>query len=261
MRLDAVIKIGGSLSKIGDAPHISPSQSNPPGLSERKLGSVPNFAGLPGLCKEISRLGESHALLVVPGGGEFADVVREAYGRFNLDETTAHSMALLAMDQYGYLLGRLIDGSFLTADLHLACQAAESGRVAVLLPSAAIIHGDPLPHSWEVTSDTIAAWVAHQAPCRRLVLLKDVEGLLSPERGEKSSPRLIAELTVEQLARHAGGVDKYLSKFLSSTHLETWVINGLKPVRLAELLETDHTTGTRITTQSKETPWPSGSAS
>ena len=59
MSLDAVLKIGGSLSRGG---------------------------GLERLCREISRLGERHHLLVVPGGGGFADQVREAYRRFTLDE-------------------------------------------------------------------------------------------------------------------------------------------------------------------------------
>jgi 5-(aminomethyl)-3-furanmethanol phosphate kinase len=250
MSLDAVLKVGGSLSKIGDAPYFSPSQSNLPGSFERKMGSVAYFADL---CKEISRLGERYSLLIVPGGGEFADRVREVYRRYNLDETTAHSMALLAMDQYGYLLSRLIDGSTLTADLNLARQTAESGRVAVLLPSALLTHADPLPHSWAVTSDTIAAWVAHQVDCRWLVLLKDVDGLLSHEHEGKSSLELIAELTVEQLAKHAGGVDEYLHQFLSSTHIVTWVINGLRPERLSELLATAKTIGTRITPQSQGT--------
>jgi hypothetical protein len=219
MSVDAVLKVGGSLSR---------------------------GAGLAALCREIRRLGRRYSLLVVPGGGEFADQVREAYRRYNLDETAAHCMALLAMDQYGYLLNRLIAGSSLITDPVATNQAAEFCGVAILLPSAPVLKADPLPHSWQVTSDTIAAWTAHRFHCRRLVLLKDVDGLLTGE-DEKSSPkRLIAELTVEQLAGRAGGVDAYLCRFLASAHLETWVINGLRPERLSELLDTAHTTGTRI---------------
>ena len=85
MSLNAVLKIGGSLSR-GD--------------------------GLEVLCREIRRLGERYRILVVPGGGEFADQVRTASARFKLSETTAHCMALCAMDQYGYLLNHLIAGSY-----------------------------------------------------------------------------------------------------------------------------------------------------
>jgi len=218
MSLEAVLKIGGSLSR---------------------------GCGLEILCREISRMGERYPLLIVPGGGGFADQVREAYRRFSLDETTAHHMAVLAMDQFGHMLSRLISGSVLTADLPAACRAAESGKAAILLPAALVMQTDPLPHSWDVTSDTIAAWIAHQAHCRRLVLLKDVDGLLTAE-DRNPSGRLIAEMTVEQLAKHSGGADEYLAHFLASVDQETWIINGLYPERLIALLGTGHTTGTRI---------------
>jgi len=220
MSLDAVLKVGGSLSR---------------------------GQNLDSLCREIASLGRRHCLLVVPGGGQFADQVRDAYRQYELSETAAHRMALLAMDQYGYLLNQLIPGSLLATDLHLARQTAGSRQTVVLLPSKLIIQADPLPHSWKVTSDTIAAWVAHMAGCRRLVLLKDVDGLRAVVDGAGlSGSTLIPELKVKQLAERAGGVDEYLPSFLATVNLETWVINGLRPGRLTELLQTSCTTGTRI---------------
>ena len=219
MCLKAVIKIGGSLSR----------------------GS-----GLNALCSEIARLGERYRLLVVPGGGGFADQVRKSCRRYALDDTTAHHMALLAMDQYGYVLGRLIGGSFLSADVRAVRSAADKGRAAVLLPSSLIMESDPLPHSWEVTSDTIAAWLSQKVNCPLLILLKDVDGLLAVGEDEGFPHGLIPDLTVRQLDGHHGGVDGYLARFLASTHLETWVINGRHPERLANLLGTGRTIGTRI---------------
>jgi 5-(aminomethyl)-3-furanmethanol phosphate kinase len=219
MSLNAVLKIGGSLSR-GE--------------------------GLEVLCREIRRLGERYRILIVPGGGAFADQVRAASTRFKLSETTAHCMALCAMDQYGYLLNHLIAGSYLTAELPSACRATEGGKVSILLPSMPVLQYSGLPHSWHVTSDTISAWVTHQADCRRLVLLKDVDGLLGAAPGKEFPSALIPELTPDQLAACSGGVDEYLSRYLASVHLETWVINGLCPERVTELLEKGHTTGTRI---------------
>ena len=91
--------------------------------------------------------------------------------------------------------------------------------------------------------------MAHQTNCRRLVLLKDVDGLWGLGTEESSPDQLIAELDVEQLAGHIGGVDEYLSQFLVSAPVEAWIINGLRPERLSELLNTGHTTGTLITPQ------------
>jgi 5-(aminomethyl)-3-furanmethanol phosphate kinase len=219
MSLDAVLKIGGSLTR----------------------GS-----GLQSLCREISRLAGRYRLLIVPGGGKFADQVRAAYNGFGLRETTAHNMALLAMDQVGFLLSDMIAGGILTADPAAACAAAESGKAAILLPSATIRQVDPFPHSWQVTSDTISAWLARRTQCKRLILLKDVDGLLTVNDAKDAIPRLIQELTIEQLARHSGGVDAYFSHFLATEPMEVWVINGQHSERLVELLGTDYTTGTRI---------------
>jgi aspartokinase-like uncharacterized kinase len=219
MSLDAIIKIGGSLSRGN---------------------------GLAALCLEISRLGQRRPLLVVPGGGEFADLVRKIYARYTLSESTAHRMALLAMDQYGYVLSQLIPGSSRAKSLAEARRIAESGSPSILLPSSEIRHADPLPHSWEVTSDTIAAWVAYATGCRRLVLLKDVDGVFMDKEASGRPDGVIAELTAEQLSKIDGGVDRQLSRFLACTPLETWVISGLHPERLIELMDTGRTIGTCI---------------
>ncbi len=213
MSLDAVIKIGGSLSR---------------------------GTGLKALCQEITRLGRHYRLLIVPGGGEFADQVRESCKRHLLNDTTAHYMALLAMDQYGYMLNQLIVGSSLIADAHSIGKVIETGQAAVLQPSSMAKRTYTLPHSWQVTSDSIAAWVSWEVNCPRLVLLKDVDGLLGFDK------KLIAKMTVNELAGHAGGVDEYLARFLASIQLEIWIINGLYPKRLSELLGVNHTIGTRI---------------
>ena len=46
------------------------------------------------------------------------------------------------------------------------------GRVPVLAPSRWLRDADPLPHSWDVTSDSLAAWIAGVVGARRLVLIK-----------------------------------------------------------------------------------------
>jgi aspartokinase-like uncharacterized kinase len=106
----------------------------------------------------------SRPLLIVPGGGRFADAVRT----IDPPEEAAHWMAVAAMEQTGwYLTGLGLPGTD---------RLAVPDQTAVLLPYAAMRMHDPLPHSWSVTSDTIAAWVA--ATLRlELVLLKSVDGI------------------------------------------------------------------------------------
>ena len=76
--------------------------------------------------------------------------------------------------------------------------------------------------------------------------MKDVDGLTRSRSSENAAVEIIDEMTVEQLAAQGGGVDGYLSNFLKRTRLETWVISGLKPERVSELMDSGATTGTRI---------------
>jgi aspartokinase-like uncharacterized kinase len=207
-------------------------------LTVVKVGGGLGDDALPALCRTLGELGRRHPLIVVPGGAGFADAVRETDRRFGLRAATAHRMAILGMEQFGWLLSELIPGAECCADL----ARVGAGRTTVLLPAALLL--DPLPASWEVTSDSIAAWVAGRAGAGRLVLVKEVEGLYAdwPPRAEPLTHLTVAELA----ALRPGGVDEYLPTVLEGAHFETWVIGGLHPKRLAELLERGTTAGTRI---------------
>jgi aspartokinase-like uncharacterized kinase len=207
-------------------------------LTVLKVGGGLGADALPALCNTLGELGTRHPLLVVPGGAGFADAVRDADRRFGLRPATAHRMAVLGMEQFGWLLSELIPGAERCAEL----VPVRVGRTTVLLPAALPL--DPLPASWEVTSDSIAAWVAQRAGAGRLVLVKEVDGLYAdwPPRGEP-----LARLTVAELAAlRPGGVDEYLPTVLERASFETWVISGRDPERLVELLDRGTTAGTRI---------------
>jgi 5-(aminomethyl)-3-furanmethanol phosphate kinase len=207
-------------------------------LTVVKVGGGLGGDALPELCKTLGALGRRHPLLVVPGGAGFADAVRDADRRFGLSAATAHRMAILAMEQFGWLLSELIPGAVRSADL----ARTVAGRTTVLLPAA--LPPDALPASWTVTSDSIAAWVADRAGAGRLVLVKDVDGLFAdwPPHGAPVTRLTVAELA----ALRPGGVDEYLPTVLERASFETWVIGGRDPGRLVELLDRGTTAGTRI---------------
>ncbi len=111
-------------------------------------------------------------LLVVPGGGPFADAVRAADAAFALGDDVAHWMAVLATDQLAHLVASRLAGAALAESLGGIEAAHRAGRVPVLAPYRWLREADPLPHSWAVTSDSVAAWVAGAVGARRLVLVK-----------------------------------------------------------------------------------------
>jgi aspartokinase-like uncharacterized kinase len=201
------------------------------------LGRGAGDDALRALCTMLGELGERHPLLVVPGGAWFADAVRDADLRFALPAATSHHMAVLGMEQFGWLLSELIPGAEHCAEARVC-----AGRTTVLLPAALPL--DRLPASWQVTSDSIAAWVAREAGAGRLVLVKEVDGLFAewPPRGEPLPRLTVAELA----ALRPGGVDAYLPNALANASFETWVISGRHPRRLTELLDRGTSVGTRI---------------
>jgi aspartokinase-like uncharacterized kinase len=144
--VEIVVKVGGALLAHGD-----------------------HFAAV---LDTIDAAGHDRRLLVVPGGGPFADAVRDVDRRLHLADETAHWMAVLAMDQYAHLIVDRLAHGVLVADRDAIGAALDAGRVPVLAPFAWLRHLDPLPHSWDVTSDSIAGWVAAEVGARRLVLIK-----------------------------------------------------------------------------------------
>jgi 5-(aminomethyl)-3-furanmethanol phosphate kinase len=200
------------------------------------------------LCRAIGEAGARHPLLVVPGGAAFADAVREHDRRFALRAATAHRMAILAMEQFGWLLADLIRGAVPCTDLASARAATARGATPVLLP-AALLAGDPLRASWAVTSDSIAAWVAGTGDAGRLVLVKPVQGLYRdwPPHGEPLARLSVGELAELRAAGRAAGVDEHLPEALRAAGVEAWMIDGRDPARLVALLEQGSTEGTLMT--------------
>jgi probable H4MPT-linked C1 transfer pathway protein len=110
--------------------------------------------------------------VVVPGGGPFADVVRTLDEQMGLRDDEAHWMAVLAMDQYAQLIASRLTGASCVVSIDEILATLKAGRVPVLAPYRWVRAADPLPHSWEVTSDSLAAWVAGALGARQLVLVK-----------------------------------------------------------------------------------------
>jgi hypothetical protein len=201
------------------------------------------------LCQKLSELSRVHRFLMVPGGGRFADVVREFDRIFDLSDTAAHKMAILSMDVYGLFLSDITPNSRICYTLSRAEEISAAGVLPIFLPSRLMFQKDPLEHSWNVTSDSIAAHIASLLHAKKLILLKDVDGIFTEDPKKCLNAEFLKEIKASKLLRwnKRTCVDKLLPQILLRARLECFVVNGRYPRRVEAVLEDEETTYTRIT--------------
>jgi hypothetical protein len=201
----AVVKVGGSLA------------ANPEKLKA--------------LCAKLSEVSKKHKLIVVPGGGEFADTVRALDKRFNLSPAVSHRMAILGMDQYGFLLSHLLPDSCVVNRLEKVQETLDLGKLPVFLPSNFLLNKDQLENSWDVTSDSIAVYIAGQLHASKVLLVTDVDGVYTCDPKKFSDAKLISKLSAKELLKmnKKTSVDRFLPKLLLQLQIECFVVNGLYP--------------------------------
>ena len=149
-------------------------------------------------------------IIIVPGGGIFANAVRDAQKLTKISDACAHKLAVLAMDQFGLLLSNL---NPLLATAKTECEIDErtwQHRAIVWLPSHMVLADDSIPQSWDVTSDSLAAWLAKKLNAKQLVLVKS----------DKPSA---SQLCLKRMTQE-GVVDEALNDFMLNANFGKWML-------------------------------------
>ncbi|MFD1332180.1 aspartate kinase [Methylopila musalis] len=142
--------------------------SSPRPLAVVKLGG--SLFGAPRLGALLD-VAARHGALVVPGGGPFADAVRALQPTLGFDDRAAHEMAILAMAQGAALIQRLRPDFDRVASMDEIERARAAGRAALWWPVPLALEAD-VPASWDVTSDSLALWLARAVGAARVVFVK-----------------------------------------------------------------------------------------
>jgi 5-(aminomethyl)-3-furanmethanol phosphate kinase len=171
-------------------------------------------------------------VVVAPGGGPFADAVREVQRKMGLDDRAAHHMALLAMDQYGCALASL--GRRLTpaASASAIRRVLLEGGVPVWSATRMVLGAKDIPWSWDVTSDSLAAWLAGRIGAKRVLLVKHVQ---------PSADLLRAE---DLVAR--GIIDPAFPRFLGASGAEAFIAGTTEHGAAAVAMRNGGMVGARI---------------
>jgi aspartokinase-like uncharacterized kinase len=137
-----------------------------------KLGG--SLARDPRLPQWLGMLAEFGAgrVTIVPGGATFADEVRQAQAHWRFDDVAAHNMAVLAMAQTAQMLHALERRLVMVTDEAGVRRTLHSGRPALWLPLSLLRDGPDQLTSWDVTSDSLALWLARRLNAERLVVVK-----------------------------------------------------------------------------------------
>jgi len=161
------------------------------------------------------------AIVVVPGGGPFADAVRAAQSPIGYDDRAAHVMALMAMAQFGCALASLNPAMKPAASRAAILRALKARQVPVWSPEP--MTRGKLPETWELTSDSLAAWLAGTLGADHLLLVK--HGRFETET-----------VSADDLAAR-GVVDPLFPRYFGESRVRAWIAAPADSGRLASGLQ------------------------
>lgn len=141
----------------------------------------------------VALAGSSLPLVIVPGGGPFADRVRDAQTRMGFSDTAAHAMAILAMEQFGHVILDRHERFSPARSLEDINRTLTGGKIPVWLPSALALSARDIPVSWDITSDSLAAWLASKLVAEALLLVKQASAFSDRDDVESLTKRNIVD--------------------------------------------------------------------
>jgi aspartokinase-like uncharacterized kinase len=111
-------------------------------------------------------------VVIVPGGGDFADRVRVYQKEWQFSDLAAHNMCLLAMTQYALMMQGVLPEFVLATNEDMIRRTLRNGKVAVWMPIGLMSATPNEMSNWDTTSDSLAAWLSTSLNAERLMLVK-----------------------------------------------------------------------------------------
>lgn len=179
-------------------------------------------------------------IILINGGGDLANILREYHEEYNYSNNVNHWTAIECMNIIGKLIADKNRNITLIKKLDEIVLVHKTDKIPLLLTYDLLKEEDPLDHSWNVTSDSIACWVASKINAK-LLILTNVDGIYSGNIFSNNK-KLIKKVNANELLFfEETSVDKCLPKLLIKYHLNCYVINGKYPDRVLAHLNSDHT--------------------
>ncbi|MBD3193451.1 MAG: hypothetical protein GF317_00235 [Candidatus Lokiarchaeota archaeon] len=123
--------------------------------------------------------------IIIPGGGKYALFLRYLDKKLGLGDDLSHWEAIYSMDYNGLELKEKYKSIQITSDFNKLMEfkdgCVKDAKITLFLPYDYLQQEDELPHTWDVTSDSIAIYLAHRLQLEECYLIKDVDGILDKQ--------------------------------------------------------------------------------
>ncbi len=191
-----------------------------------------------------------HKIIILPGGGTFSNSVRRLDKDLQIGDDLAHWIAIYSMNYNGIILNRKYPDREIIEELKTFQDAKQ--MFCIFLPYSFLREEDTLPHNWDVTSDSIALYIANKLKLNRCFLIKNVDGIFNID---KELIRTISTLKYSELKdtnqlnkiiednnniKKSKPIDSHLLKLIEKYKMSCYILNG-RPnnQRIIEFFTTD----------------------
>ena len=151
-------------------------------------------------------------VVIVPGGGAFADQVRLAQQHWRFDDQIAHRMAILAMQQMALLFKGLKSQFAIAGSLTDIHKQLNQQKIVIWSPDIIELDNAGIQATWDITSDSLAAWLAEILSARELILVK--------------SAIIDSDLSLQELAEQ-NIVDSAFCDFVARSSFKISIVNAI----------------------------------
>ena len=174
--------------------------------------------------------------LIILGGGNFANLIRKYDAEMNFSDEANHWTAIDCMDIIAKLVNDKVESAGLAFSIDEANNLSNEGFTPIFIVSEFLKKENPFECSWDVTSDSIAAYVAHVLNAN-LFIVTDVNGIYTREPKEPGSTFISKIDATTLLTFQESSIDVMLPSLLLEFGTDCYVVNGKFPERVLSLIE------------------------
>ncbi|WP_405306530.1 delta 1-pyrroline-5-carboxylate synthetase [Methanobrevibacter sp.] len=185
---------------------------------------------------ELAKRLENTGSVIVLGGGEFANLIRRYDSEMKFSDEANHWTAIDCMEIIAKLVNDKVDSAKLAYTIDEVHEISDEGFTPIFVVSEFLKVEDPFECSWDVTSDSIAAYVANLLNAN-LFIVTNVNGIYTQEPKEPGSTFISKIDATTLLTFQESSIDAMLPTLLLRYGTNCYVVNGKYPERVMSLID------------------------